>query len=128
MKVLYVDDSSDFREIVGRYLRKFGITVATAGSVAEACVATLADKFDVIITDYYLDGETAENVMDNIRNDWWIIVSGSDVSKQAEELASKHRTTVFFAPKRIGWLMDVVRALRYVASKLLQARRRELDF
>lgn len=54
MKILFVDDDVDMRELVTLALGFEGIYTVTAGSVDEARLALDAGAFDAIVCDYHL--------------------------------------------------------------------------
>jgi len=57
MRMLFVDDSKVTRAVMGQLLRFHGHEVFTAAGVDEAKSLLVAEKLDMVITDYNMPGE-----------------------------------------------------------------------
>ncbi len=55
--VLYVEDTPSQREILTQQLKQWGLKVDTFASADEAWPAFLENKYDLVITDIFLDGQ-----------------------------------------------------------------------
>jgi CheY-like chemotaxis protein len=65
LRVLFVDDEGDVREIARIQLRAAGFEVATAASGVEALALFDARRFDVVVTDLFMpEGDGIELIQD----------------------------------------------------------------
>ena len=56
LKILFIDDSADARELVTAILRPYGASVKTCGSTDEALATLVKDRPDVVISDISMPG------------------------------------------------------------------------
>ncbi|WP_372966175.1 CHASE domain-containing protein [Marinobacter sp.] len=68
LKALIVDDMPLNCEIVESYLESFGVASESVHSGAQAMQQLLAQKFDLILMDLHLDGETGQEITQQIRS------------------------------------------------------------
>ncbi|MDD6794524.1 MAG: response regulator transcription factor [Clostridiaceae bacterium] len=84
INILVVEDDVDINELLARILRKNGYTVKSAYSGSEG--KTYADmfKYDLILLDLMLPGESGENIIEEIRKNKYmpIIVISAKSSKE----------------------------------------------
>jgi len=86
-RVLVVENDRSMREAFGMLLRSWGMEVVSAAGLAEAS-ATAGDggAFDLVLTDYRLDGdETGAQVIEAMRRDLGAAVPALIVSAEAAE-------------------------------------------
>lgn len=67
-RVLIIDDEPSIRATMQRYLEKAGHRVLTAESAAEALRILRDSRFDVIVTDILMPGESGIELLKSIRN------------------------------------------------------------
>ena len=67
LRVLWVEDEPDTRDVVARILREYGTKVRTAGSVAAALAELEADPPDVLISDIGMPHEDGCTLVRKIR-------------------------------------------------------------
>jgi PAS domain S-box-containing protein len=67
LRVLLVEDDASTRLALAGLLQRDGHRVFTAASVAEALAATVADKFDLVISDLGLPDGSGSELMNNLR-------------------------------------------------------------
>jgi DNA-binding NtrC family response regulator len=65
--ILLVDDDSAILRFVGAVLSRDNFNVTTASSAAEALPYIARDDFDIVLTDFWMPGETGEAVVMAIR-------------------------------------------------------------
>ena len=65
--VLVVDDEPMVREVVGRYLRRDGFAVTTAGDGAEALALIASEKPDMVVLDLMLPSVNGLSILDELR-------------------------------------------------------------
>lgn len=80
-RILFVDDTADFREVIQLGLETQGFEVVGASTVNEALKYIVAEKFDVLISDLHMpnagDGFSVVTAMHHIHpNAVTIILSG----------------------------------------------------
>ncbi|HYR29410.1 MAG TPA: PAS domain S-box protein, partial [Thermoanaerobaculia bacterium] len=67
VRVLVVDDESDARGVVRRFLEDCGAVVTAASSAAEAMERLAADAFDVLVSDIGMPHEDGYSLIRNVR-------------------------------------------------------------
>jgi two-component system response regulator GlrR len=86
-RVLVIDDDPDAGDVVSRHLRELGAQVASARNGEQALAAARSAPPDVILVDYYMDGETGLEVMASLRelalDARFILCSGGDAKTVA---------------------------------------------
>lgn len=75
MKILFVDDALDTREIYRKYLTLHGHTVQVAENGVEAVTAVEAENFDVVVLDMAMPVMSGWEALDQIR----LLPKGGDV-------------------------------------------------
>ena len=64
-RALLVEDDIEIVELIERFLVFGGFDVVTAGSIEEARTLLLeSDRFDILISDFYLKDSTADSLLD----------------------------------------------------------------
>jgi two-component system, OmpR family, phosphate regulon response regulator OmpR len=66
--ILVVDDDDRLRDLLQRYLSEYGFRVSTANSAAEARVALSGLRFDLLVLDLMMPGESGLELTKDIRN------------------------------------------------------------
>jgi CheY-like chemotaxis protein len=61
LKILFIDDNADARELVTAILRSYGASVKTCGSTDEALATLVKDRPDVVISDLAMPGRDARS-------------------------------------------------------------------
>jgi DNA-binding response OmpR family regulator len=97
-KILVVDDEEDVQKAVSRLLAKMGYDVSSAGSVAEVQKILDQKKFDLIVLDLFLRGESSIDFLKDLRierdiNIPVVIITAypsHDTVKQAKEYGVRH--------------------------------------
>lgn len=99
MRILYVEDSEDLREIQGELLRERGFVYTAVGSAEEAATAFAAESFDLLLTDVSLPRiggiELARRLRALKPQLWVVYLSGYDVGPLA---LKDERTRAFLKP------------------------------
>jgi DNA-binding NtrC family response regulator len=73
IKVLLVDDESDFRELLAKRLGKRGIKVNTAGD-ADAALQLLSEgSYDVVVLDVRMPGMSGTDALREIKKRWPLV-------------------------------------------------------
>ncbi len=67
LRILFVDDAADTREVVKRFLQERGARVAVAGTVAEAMAWLERERFDVLLSDIGMPGEDGYSLIRRVR-------------------------------------------------------------
>ncbi len=83
IKLLIVDDETQFLEAIAKRLRKRGLEVHTASNGPDAIALAGREKFDIALLDLKMPG------MDG--NFPWHIIFGMDGSQVLKELKQKHK-------------------------------------
>ncbi|MBK8980336.1 MAG: response regulator [Planctomycetes bacterium] len=93
MTVLLVDDEIGIREGLATWLGLKGLAVRQADDVATAVALLAAERFDVVVTDWQLCGETAAPLLDAARGAACLVVSGfpDDVVEHAAIVEVLHK-------------------------------------
>ena len=66
--ILVVDDDDRLRDLLQRYLSEYGFRVSTANSAAEARVALAGLRFDLLVLDLMMPGESGLELTQSIRH------------------------------------------------------------
>lgn len=64
-RLLYVEDDDDLRDMIGFALVDAGFDVTAVSSAEEALERLGGDRFDVVVTDYNMTGETGAWLLEN---------------------------------------------------------------
>jgi len=91
LKVLHIDRSSSFRNVMSELVTRCGHTVMGVGSKADALRMLVEEAFDLIVTGMELDDGDAESLMlelnqSRTRNIPVIVLASSDSLEQREHL------------------------------------------
>jgi len=113
MRVLFVDDEADARDIIGDALRVYGFEVEIAADGAAAIRALEAEAFDAIVTDFRMpngvDGiQVAEEARRKFPGVGVLIVSGY---ARAQLPALPAGVRYMAKPYRLAQLISALRAL-----------------
>lgn len=99
LSILVVDDEPHVRDVCKRYLERIGNRVVEAGGVAEAMQCLLAEPFDVVLCDRYLQDQDGlvlyETLKERGRLEATRFVLMSGVSSDEPELAFPRLTKPF---------------------------------
>lgn len=113
MRILYVEDSDDLRDIQGELLREQGFEHAAVGTAEEAEALFGAQHFDLLLTDVSLPRITGIELARRLRAAkpqlWVVFLSGYDVGPLAQDV----RTRAFQKPVDD----DVLAACLHAASR-----------
>lgn len=66
--ILVVDDDDRLRDLLQRYLSEYGFRVSTASSAAEARTALSGLRFDLLVLDLMMPGESGLELTEDIRH------------------------------------------------------------
>ncbi len=66
--ILVVDDDDRLRDLLQRYLSEYGFRVSTANSAAEARIALSGLRFDLLVLDLMMPGESGLDLTKDIRH------------------------------------------------------------
>lgn len=98
-KIFVVDDDVSIGEILSMMLEMEGYTVNSFNSGKSGIAKAHAEKPDIVLLDYFLPGESAEDIIKNLRKS-----AGQDLpillmsaSRQAEEKAEKLEVNEFIS-------------------------------
>jgi len=67
LRILVVDDEKDVRDSLDQVLRHFKHSVQTAGSADDALALFDKGKFDLVITDYRMEGKTGADLAREVK-------------------------------------------------------------
>lgn len=98
-KIFVIDDDVSIGEILSMMLEMEGYTVNSFNSGKSGVARAHAEKPDIVLLDYFLPGERAENIIKNLRKavgkDMPILLMSA--SRQAEEKAEELAVNEFIA-------------------------------
>lgn len=118
--VLIVDDDSEARQLLERYLTSRGCITRVAVSVIDA-VSKLDDSVDVVITDYQMPIMNGCDLLSMIRQKYPTIpvigISGFRFSDR--DIVSKLFDAFLFKPFRMG---DLLRSVDGVALRMVEGQ------
>ncbi|MFC1597558.1 response regulator [Planctomycetota bacterium] len=109
-----MDDFRTHRAVVAFNLEQAGYRVTTAANVAEALKLAEKEPFDLVITDYYMPGDTGTNLIRMLRKiDHYADIPMILITAKANELNLKYLSKslsvhVVSKPCSIARLMDMV--------------------
>jgi len=115
LRILYVEDRPDVREVIGEYLAFLGHDVRSCEH-AEAAVEVLGDHaFDLLITDVSLPGmsgtDLARHVLRTQPDHWVVLCSGYDFGTGLATLGPNVRSmTKSFQPGVLQKMVDDIAA------------------
>lgn len=110
-KLIYIiDDDSSIGEIISEILELEGYAVNSYKSGKEGVEGCMDKKPDLILLDYFLPGENAENIIHGLRNDdIKLPIILMSASRQAEEHSKSLEVNEFLAkPFQREKLLDTI--------------------
>jgi CheY-like chemotaxis protein len=119
LRVLFVDDEGDVREIARVQLRAAGFEVVTAASGVEALALFDARRFDVVVTDLFMPERDGIELIQDLR------AREPGLPIVAISGASPHHLTALEVAKELG--ADATLHKPYGADELVRAIRRVVE-
>lgn len=113
MRILYVEDNPELREIVSMLLESGGRTVMACASAEEALLLDAQAPYDVIVSDAGLPGmsgtELARRVLQADPLRWVVLCSGYELGKYPLEWGPNVRTVLKpFDPDELEQLLHAI--------------------
>lgn len=112
MRILYVEDNDDLRDIQCELLRERSYVHTAVGTAEEAEALFAAESFDLLLTDVSLPRTTGIELARRLRllkpNLWVVFLSGYDVGPLAQR---DDRTRAFQKPVDDDELNDCLQAV-----------------
>ena len=105
-RILMIEDTTDYRDIISYYLGKTGFTVTTARDGREGLEKARGETFDLIITDLMLPAVSGYEICTLLKQDARyqkipiIVLTASKLQPKDEQLAKECGANAFF-PKSI---------------------------
>ncbi|MDQ2779783.1 MAG: response regulator [Pseudomonadota bacterium] len=123
MRILYVEDNDDLRDIQCELLREHGYSHTAVGTAEEAEALFAAEPFDLLLTDVSLPRITGIELARRLRllqpQLWVAYLSGYDVSPLAH---NAERTRAFQKPVDDEVLADFLNEVRSVVDNTAAQR------
>ena len=92
-RVLIVDDEADFLLLIGQYLEAKGVDFELAGSAAQARKHLMGSRFDLVISDFNMPGESGLDLFHFISSSYpglrFVLMTGctdKDLKRKARRL------------------------------------------
>jgi two-component system chemotaxis response regulator CheY len=118
MQVLIVDDQQSMRELLRHCLKEIGVTKVTSTKSAEDALETVTrESFDLVISDWNMDGMTGLDLMKNIRSNPvikglpFIMATGTQDKKQVMAAKEAGANNYIVKPFSTGDLRKRVEAV-----------------
>jgi CheY-like chemotaxis protein len=112
-RVLFVDDESDWREVVGTYLKEAGFEVVTAKDAAETFQRSQRIQLDAIVLDVHLAGENSALLMQLLKLSHpgvpIIVYTGLDQDDEDVQKMLQQGARQYLRKGTLGELCDAVR-------------------
>ena len=81
-RILIVEDDEGLLRIIGEYLSAYGFEPELAGSAAQARNCLMRSKYDAVLSDLQLPGESGLDLLGHVKSRYpglpFILVTGSD--------------------------------------------------
>ncbi|UOD50090.1 response regulator [Orrella daihaiensis] len=119
MRVLVVDDETDFRESLIEILEIKGHTALGAGSVAEYFTLQAANRFDLVVIDRQLPDGNGLEILQHIRKTHKVpavLITGSAEFKTADPVSEAVPDLCIAKPFAVQPLLDFIEQLRAQTS------------
>jgi CheY-like chemotaxis protein len=78
MKILHIEDHGPTAKVVGRVLAKAGHTVVNVTTPEAACTALQHGGYDLVVSDFNLEGGTAAEVVASRGSARWVWLTSDD--------------------------------------------------
>src|SRR4051812_41126833 len=114
LRVLITEDHPDTARVMKMLLERHGMTVHTAGTMAEACGLSEEEKFDLLIADMRLpDGNGFElnRAIRQKQNVKSICLSGDPVSAADQTVPDSDFTAYLTKPIDLSKLLETIRQI-----------------
>ena len=89
-RILIVEDDEGLLRIIGAYLSAYGFEPELAGSAAQARNCLMRSKYDAVLSDFELPGESWLDLMGHVKSQYprlpFILVTGSYSPLQKHEI------------------------------------------
>lgn len=115
MRVLVVDDETDFRESLIEILELKGLVALGAGSLAEYFTVQAMNAFDLVVIDRQLPDGNGLDILQHIRqthNMPAVLITGSAEFKTADVLSEAVPDLCIAKPFAVQPLLDFIEQLR----------------
>lgn len=114
MRILYVEDNVELREIIGLLMEGDGQTVTSCATAEEAMALDAQQPFDLLVTDVSLPGisgtELARRILAVAPHRWVILCSGYDLGNYPQAWGPNVRTLI--KPFEVEELDALIKAVR----------------
>ena len=88
-RILIVDDDKGFLQIIGENLSNGGFEAELAGSAAQARDCLMRSKYDAVLSDFQMPGESGIELLGHVRSRYpelpFILMTGSSSSQLKQE-------------------------------------------
>jgi two-component system chemotaxis response regulator CheY len=118
MQVLIVDDQQSMRELLRHCLKEIGVTKVTSTKSAEDALETVTrESYDLVISDWNMDGMTGLDLLKNIRSNPvikglpFIMATGTQDKKQVMAAKEAGANNYIVKPFSTGDLRKRVEAV-----------------
>jgi DNA-binding NtrC family response regulator len=116
-KILIVEDDEGLLRIIGEYLSAYGFEPELAGSAAQARNCLMRSKYDAVLSDLQLPGESGLDLLGHVKSRYpglpFILVTGSDSLRQKHEIMKMGGNEYIEKPFR---LKDLVKTISTVLA------------
>lgn len=123
MRILYVEDNPELREIIGSLMEGEGQTVTSVASAEEALELEARERFDVLVSDVSLPGisgtDLARKVLAKDPERWVVLCSGYELGQYPGSWGPNVRTLL--KPFELEELESLLTAIRESVHRRLAA-------
>lgn len=115
MRILYIEDNTELREVIGLLIANGNRTVVACATAEEALTLDAQEQFDLVITDAGLPGlsgtDLARRILGVNPQRWVVLCSGYELGKYPLEWGPNVRIVLKpFEPEVLEQLLDSIAA------------------
>lgn len=115
MRILYIEDNPELREVVAMLMAEGGRTVVACATAEEALALDAQERFDLIVTDASLPGisgtELARQVLEADPGRWVVLCSGYELGSYPLDWGPNVRIVLKpFEPEELEQLLETISA------------------
>ena len=111
-RILIVEDDEGLLRIIGEYLSAYGFEPELAGSAAQARNCLMRSKYDAVLSDFQLPGESGLDLLGHVKSRYpglpFILVTGSYSPKQKHEIMKMGGNEYIEKPFRLKDLLKTI--------------------